>query len=141
MQVMKEVYISVLENWIVQGDFELEFGYCVMQQILNQQYCLMVVFCGGDIMVMGVICVVDEMGLWVLQDILLIGYDNVCNVCYFSLVLIIIYQLKDFLGEVVFNMLLDCIVNKCEELQFIEVYFCLVECCLVVDGLFVDYCC
>lgn len=92
-------------------------------------------------MVMGVFCVVDEMGLCVLQDVLLIGYDNVCNVCYFMLVLIMIYQLKDLLGEIVFNMLLDCIVNKCEELQFIEVYLCLIECCFVVDGLFCDYCC
>lgn len=92
-------------------------------------------------MVMGVFCVVDEMGFCVLQDVLVIGYDNVCNVCYFILVLMMIYQFKDFLGEIVFNMLLDCIVNKCEELQFIEVYLCLVECCLVVDGLFCDYWC
>lgn len=31
MKVMEEVLINVLDNWIVQGDFELEFGYYVMQ--------------------------------------------------------------------------------------------------------------
>lgn len=31
MKVMEEVMIKVLESWIVQGDFEFEFGYCVMQ--------------------------------------------------------------------------------------------------------------
>lgn len=90
-------------------------------------------------MVMGVFCVVDEMGLRVSQDVSLIGYDNVRNARYFTSALITIYQLKDSLGEIAFNMLLDRIVNKREESQFIEVYSRLIERRFVVDGSFRDY--
>lgn len=139
MKAMKEEHINVPENWIIQGNFEPESGYHAMQQVLAQSHRPTAVFCGGDIMAMGAICAINEMGLRVPQDISIIGYDNVRNARFFSPALTTIHQPKDSLGETAFSMLLDRIVNKREKSQTIEVHPRLIERRSVADGPFRDY--
>lgn len=139
MKAMEETMIKMPQSWIVQGDFEPESGYHAMQQILSQSHRPTAVFCGSDIMVIGALCAADEMGLRVPQGVSLIGYDNVRNACYFTPALTTIHQPKDSLGETVFSMLLDHIVNKHEEPRSIEMRPRLIERRSVADGLFRDY--
>lgn len=99
LKALQEADITARDEWIVQGDFEPESGYKAMHQILAQKQRPTAVFCGGDIMAMGAICAADELGLRVLQDISVIGYDNVRHARYFTPALTTIHQPKERLGH------------------------------------------
>lgn len=136
LHAMKEAGIPLNDRWIVQGNFEPESGYLAMKQILAQTPRPTAVFCGGDIMAMGALCAINEMGLSVPRDISLIGYDNVRNSCFFSPALTTIHQPKEDLGEAALTMLLDRITSKREDAHTIEVHPSLIERHSVADGPF-----
>lgn len=136
LHALAEAGIALNERWVVQGNFEPESGYLAMKQILAQTPRPTAVFCGGDIMAMGALCAINEMGLSVPQDISLIGYDNVRNSCFFSPALTTIHQPKEDLGEAALTMLLDRITSKREDAKTIEVHPALIERHSVADGPF-----
>lgn len=103
--------LLVVEGYVVISDFEFGGGFSVMQQLLVLLQCLQVVFVGNDVMVVGVYQVLYQVGLLILQDMVLVGYDDIELVCYMMLLLIIIYQLKDELGELVIDVLIYCMVD------------------------------
>lgn len=134
LQALKEADIRIPDEWIVKSDFQPEYGYQAMQQILAQEKRPTAIFCGGDVIAMGAICAIAEAGLSVPYDISVIGYDNIHNSRYFNPPLTTIHQPKERLGEIALNMLLDRIINKREEFQAIELTPELVERHSVADG-------
>ncbi|MGV3344195.1 HTH-type transcriptional repressor PurR [Enterobacteriaceae bacterium LUAb1] len=134
LQALQEANITVRPEWVVQGDFEPESGYCAMRQILLQKQRPTAIFCGGDIMAMGAICAADELGLRVPQDISVIGYDNVRNARYFTPALTTVHQPKEQLGKSAFDLLFDRIINQRKQPQTIEVHPTLIERRSVAEG-------
>ncbi len=136
LHALEEAGIAIPHQWIVQGDFEPESGYLAMKQILSGTQRPTAVFCGGDIMAMGAMCAIDEMGMKVPDDISIIGYDNVRNSCFFTPALTTIHQPKEELGEAALTMLIDRIISKRENARIIEVHPALIERRSVGDGPF-----
>ncbi len=134
LHALEQAGIAVDPRWVVQGDFEPESGYRAMKQILSQSERPTAVFCGGDIMAMGALCAINELGLNVPEDISIIGYDNVRNSCFFSPALTTVHQPKQELGEAALTMLLDRITSKREDAKSIEVHPQLIERRSVADG-------
>ena len=134
LRALEEAGIPVPEQWIVQGDFEPESGYRAMKLILSQPKRPTAVFCGGDIMAMGAMCAINELGLRVPDDISIIGYDNVRHSSFFSPALTTVHQPKEELGEAALSLLLDRITSKRETARVIEVHPALIERRSVADG-------
>ncbi|TKI05643.1 HTH-type transcriptional repressor PurR [Martelella alba] len=136
LHALAEAGVTASQQWIVQGDFEPESGYQAMRQILSRAERPTAVFCGGDVMAMGALCAIDELGLRVPEDISLIGYDNVRNSRFFTPALTTIHQPKEELGEAALTLLLDRITSKRETARAIEVHPILIERRSVADGPF-----
>lgn len=79
--------------YIVCGNFIFEVGVNVLEQLLVQLVLFMVVFCYSDVMVLGVLLLVKCCGLKVLDDLLIVGFDNIVLFEFCDLLLIMVLQL------------------------------------------------
>lgn len=88
--VFKVVGFSIDDLLLCVGDFMLLLGYWVVIMLFDLFKCLIVIFCENDEMVMGVMCKVCEVGLFIFEDIFIVGFDNIVFLVYVELLLIII---------------------------------------------------
>ncbi len=85
----KEGYINALINskikindeYIVQGEYDIESGFKAMQKLLNLDKVPTAVFCSNDDMAVGAMRAIQKKGLRVPEDISIIGFDDniFCN--------------------------------------------------------------
>lgn len=134
LHALKEAGITIPDEWIIEADFQPNEGYEGMLKLLKSKKRPTALFCGGDVIAMGALCAVGEMGLQVPQDISVIGYDNIRNTRYYNPPLTTIQQPKESLAEMALDMLLDRIINKRETYHSIELHPELVERSSVTDG-------
>lgn len=74
---------------IEEGDYIYEVGYIVVMCVLKNRNCLDVIFCVNDIVVLGVIDVVKILGIFILNELLIVGFDDILMVFWFFYFLII----------------------------------------------------
>ncbi|HIW34460.1 MAG TPA: LacI family transcriptional regulator [Candidatus Paenibacillus intestinavium] len=73
---MKEAKLEMLPEYIVEGGYTVEGGKKATKGLLQQQYPPTAIFACNDILAIGAIQAVRELGLQVPKDISVIGYDN-----------------------------------------------------------------
>jgi LacI family purine nucleotide synthesis repressor len=76
LQAMMESGLSIIDDYIVSGDYDLESGYSGMNRLLHLVEVPTAVFCFNDTMAIGAIKAVYEQGLSVPDDISVIGFDD-----------------------------------------------------------------
>lgn len=111
VKAMEEAGLPIRSEWVFENDFQPEGGYECMNDILKQPTRPTAVFCGCDMMALGVISAITEKGLQVPQDISVIGYDNIHSSRFFAPPLTTVHQSKIRLGEMALELLLERIQN------------------------------
>lgn len=80
--VLVESYILV-NDWLVMfGELDESGGEQVMIELLGCGRNFIVVVCYNDLMVVGVMGVLNDNGVGVLGEVLFIGFDDVLVLCY-----------------------------------------------------------
>lgn len=110
--VMKQLGLSINEEWIQHGDFFEESGYQAMKVLLQKEPYPKAVFAASDLMAFGAIRAIKESGLNVPHDIRMIGVDDIDACRYSNPSLTTVKQDKDRLGKLAAYMLNDVINGK-----------------------------
>ncbi len=119
-RAMEEASLPVVEDWILEGNFECDTAVIAADKILVMDKKPTAVFCFNDTMALGLISRLQQRGLKVPDDISVIGYDNIELAEYFSPPLTTIHQPKRRVGKNAFEILLERIKNKEHERRTFE---------------------
>ncbi len=111
-RALEEAGQTVNEDWLLDGHYDCESGYLLMQQLLAQTSRPTAVFMGNDLMALGAMRAIGEAGLRIPDDISLIGYDNLEISAYFSPPLTTIHQPKRRLGKLAVTTLMNAINDQ-----------------------------
>jgi LacI family transcriptional regulator, galactose operon repressor len=102
--------LSVMPDWIVEGDLTQKSGVEAMKQLLTLPSRVTAVICGNDLMAMGAISQIQREGLTVGKDIAVVGFDDIPSAAYVNPPLTTIRQPIYDIGRQACAMLID-IVN------------------------------
>lgn len=75
--VFENLGLSSDEKYIKYGDFKYESGYKFVKEFLSVKFCLDVIFCLNDEMVIGVCDVVKEFGFLIFDEFGVMGFDDI----------------------------------------------------------------
>lgn len=112
LQAMNQLGLEVNKKWVQYGDFHEESGYLAMKRILENKPYPKAVYAASDLMAIGAIRAIKEVGLSVPEDIRLVGCDDIDACCYIEPQLTTIKQDKERLGKLAAYMLNDLINGK-----------------------------
>jgi len=115
-ETLRKMDMPVIEEFILESNFEYEGGYNLTWQLLKHPTPPTAIFTGNDVMAFGAInCIIDQ-NLRVPDDISVIGFDNIPQSEYFIPSLTTINQPAKELGMIAAKCILDRIQdNKCPQ--------------------------
>jgi LacI family transcriptional regulator len=76
-KALDEYGVSIDEGYIVPGDFRPQSGYKAARLILETDDRLSAIFSTNDMMAVGALCAINEMGKTVPDEISIIGFDDI----------------------------------------------------------------
>lgn len=116
------------------GDFDEVFGYCVGQELLVVGVLFDVVFVVNDMMVLGCLYVFMQVGVCVLVDVVLVGFDDILLVCFVYLLLIImqvsIVEFGDWVMMCLMQLMDGIFMDGVGDKQILV--FCLIVCDFII---------
>jgi len=75
-EALKTHQIDLSEDYLIQGNFDIQSGYEAMQRLLLLKDWPTAVFCSNDDMAIGAMKAIQEHGLLIPRDVSLVGYDD-----------------------------------------------------------------
>ena len=109
---LAEAGLSLAEENILEGDYEMQSGFDAMQQLLTRPEKPTAVFAFDDPMAIGAICAATQAGFRVPEDISIVGYDDVEMARFSSPPLTTIRHPKAELGQLAVELLVSRVRNK-----------------------------
>jgi LacI family repressor for deo operon, udp, cdd, tsx, nupC, and nupG len=111
---LQENRISIIENYILEGDYSIISGMEAAQQIIDMPSSKRptAVFCAADSMAIGLIKGLRDGGINCPEDISITGFDDLQLAAFMNPSLTTVRQPAAELGEVAMNMLIDLIEGK-----------------------------
>ncbi|MCL4265380.1 MAG: LacI family transcriptional regulator [Anaerolineae bacterium] len=103
---MQQAGLSVPPAWIVPGTFDPDSGYAGMQQLLALSPRPTAVFAASDAMAIGAMQAIQEAGLTIPGDIVLVGFDDLPQAAHTTPPLTTVQQPTARLGEIAAELLL-----------------------------------
>ena len=113
-KAMEEANLEINDDWIASGDFECIGGKLAFEEICSKGPLPSAIFVCNDLMAMGVINTAYKKGLFVPEDLSIVGYDNTKLAEFITPSLTSIHQPKFNLGLKAFDTLLEKIQTKRE---------------------------
>jgi len=104
--------LGVDESLIVRGDFQPRSGYQAAQALMHTPQPPTAIFVCNDMMAIGALRALAEMGLRVPEDVSLIGFDDIELASYTTPPLTTIRQDKAAMAQTALNLLLERIVDR-----------------------------
>jgi len=111
-QALTEAGIRVDEDLIVSGDFQHESGYRACRQLLELPEPPTALFVCNDLMAVGALCAVHEVGLNVPADVSVIGFDDIPLASYTVPRLTTIAQPARDLGRVAVDLMVQRLSDR-----------------------------
>jgi len=111
-QALAEQGIPFDESLVVNGRFSEQGGKEAASRILSSNPEVTAIFCASDLMAIGAIQGIKEMGKSVPGDVSVIGFDNIDLASYYSPALTTVHQHKYELGYHSAQVLIDMLENK-----------------------------
>ncbi|WP_169736190.1 LacI family DNA-binding transcriptional regulator [Caldanaerobius polysaccharolyticus] len=112
MYAMKKHNISVVNDWIEEGDFSRESGYTAMNEIFKKGSLPTAMVVTGDEMAFGAISAINEHGMKVPDDISVVGFDDIRSAKIFTPSLTTVRQDKAMMGKAAAWSLINMINDK-----------------------------
>ena len=111
--------IDLHPELIVSGDFSRNSGYEAMHRLMKLKSPLTAIFAMNDLMALGVVDAIDELGMKVQEDIAVVGFDDIMVASLTGVDLTTVSQKKEIIGKIAVDYLLeiinggsDCIIQK-----------------------------
>jgi LacI family transcriptional regulator len=125
-QALQEYALEYRQEWVIKGDFTEMSGYRGMAKLLAAKERPTAVFCASDMMAIGAMRVLSELGLRVPEDISMIGFDDIELARYVTPGLTTIRQNTEQMGKMAATELLG-LMNTEKPPSVLSVETCLVE--------------
>ncbi|MFR0816514.1 MAG: substrate-binding domain-containing protein [Enterococcus casseliflavus] len=102
------------ESYIQYANYEEEIAYLICKNLLENNQEITALFCASDIMAIGAIRGIKDMGLRVPEDISVIGFDDIILASYVTPELTTVAQDMERIGYEAAELLADIITNQAE---------------------------
>nr|WP_221261127.1 LacI family DNA-binding transcriptional regulator [Anoxybacillus tengchongensis] len=106
-EAMQEANVPIRKEWIVNGDFSEEMAEARAYELFTKHENITAMFCASDLMALGVMKALKQLGLRVPEDVSVVGYDDILLASYVSPALTTIAQNKFQMGYEAASMLID----------------------------------
>ncbi|MFB5193255.1 LacI family DNA-binding transcriptional regulator [Alicyclobacillus fastidiosus] len=106
-QSLQEWSLQYRSEWVLEGDFTEPSGYLAMKQLLGLDELPTAVFCASDMMAIGAMKAISEVGWCVGEEISLVGFDDIDLSRYVTPRLTTIRQNTEQMGEMAAKELLE----------------------------------
>ena len=106
--------LLVNESYIQYANYEEEIAYLICKNLLENNQEITALFCASDIMAIGAIRGIKDMGLRVPEDISVIGFDGIILASYVTPELTTVAQDMERIGYEAAELLADIITNQAE---------------------------
>ena len=104
--------IKIDKNYIVGSDFGRENGYLSTKSLLLLEKPPTAIFLSSDLIALGALEAIFEMGLKIPDDISLVAFDDIDFAPFLISPLTVVSQPKDLIGELAVNLLIEQISGK-----------------------------
>ncbi|HDQ15231.1 MAG TPA: LacI family transcriptional regulator [Sediminispirochaeta sp.] len=98
---------EIKQDYIKFGDFRQETGYKIIQTMIADRSYPQAIFAENDVLAIGILHGIKDMGLRVPDDIALIGFDDISFSAYQEIQLSTISQPKERMGRLAVDLLID----------------------------------
>ncbi|MDT8860802.1 LacI family transcriptional regulator [Alkalihalobacillus sp. MEB130] len=112
--------LKVDESLIFEGEWSLESGYHLANQMLFQKKLPTAIFAASDNLAIGAISALSEQGVRIPEDISIVGFDNIAVSEYLTPALTTIEQPSVQIGEKAADMLLTILDHQLLEQMHVE---------------------
>lgn len=109
--------IDLDESYIYFGEHNLESGFKETKQILQMREPPTAIFATNNMVCLGCMQALCDLGLKIPQDIALVGFDQIEVFDILNLNISVVYKDSEEMGRTAMNLLLKKIVNKAEALH------------------------
>lgn len=109
--MMRQLGLSLCEEYEQWGDFSVRSGYEAMKRLLNLAVPPTAVFATNDRMAIGALQAAQDLGKRVPEDISIVGFDDIPVASYLHPPLTTVHQPLYELGEAAASMLMDIIAE------------------------------
>jgi len=106
-KAMADAQLNINPEWVIESDFQSEGGKTAMAKILALDELPTAIFVANDMMALGAMCLAQQSGLKIPDQLSIIGYDNISFSAYFSPPLTTINQPKNRLARIAVNTLIE----------------------------------
>jgi LacI family transcriptional regulator len=126
-QALEEHHIPLDENLVIYGDFTENSGYIAMKTLLQRTSAPLSIFAVNDLMAMGAMVALRELGLRIPQDVAMAAFDDIPAAKLTDPPLTTVNQHQENMGRMAAKMLFEQIQGKApQEGRFVEMPFELV---------------
>jgi DNA-binding LacI/PurR family transcriptional regulator len=98
-QALEDAGLAYDESLVVQGDFLEQSGYDGVRALRRRRRGFTALFCGNDMMAIGALRALDDVGLAVPQDVSVVGFDDIHLASYLRPGLTTVHQPIQTLGR------------------------------------------
>ncbi len=111
-RAMTEFGLEIDENKVLTGSFKREWGYGAAIWLLNQEIDFDAVFCGNDLIAIGLVKALKDAGKKIPQDVAVLGFDDIYMARLVEPELSTILQPKYDMGYQASALLIDMIEGR-----------------------------
>jgi len=109
---MNRYGLTIDQDLIQYGDFGDKSGETAIQNLLNTKKEFTAVFCASDLMAVGAVNMLDNLGYSVPEDISVIGFDDIYIAQYMKPKLTTIRQNREKIGQSAANILINMVMGQ-----------------------------
>ncbi len=115
LKALKESGVEFDRSLAIEGEFNIESGYTRALELFSSNERITAVFAANDLVAIGVMKAVRELGLSVPEDVSVVGYDDIFVASIPGVELTTVFQEKRRMGELAVDMLLDEINSSLDD--------------------------
>ncbi|RDY27624.1 LacI family transcriptional regulator [Romboutsia weinsteinii] len=97
--------LEINEDYIYEGDYQVESGYNLAKKIINDNKGITAIFICNNMMTLGAINALNEMEIKIGQDISLLGFDDLDFFTYLGLNISVVSRPTSEMGRIAFEVL------------------------------------
>lgn len=111
-QAHKVNELEINESYIQEGDYQIDSGYNLTKEIINNNKDVTAIFSCNNMMTLGAINALNEMDIKIGEDISLLGFDDLEFFTYLGLNISVVSRQTSEMGKIAFEVLSKKILEE-----------------------------